>query len=124
MTSKKGENVTCYLNLSKVDDLCNEIGRENLPVLLEIFLSELDGYNSVLSGELKELQSPLGEISHALKSSAASFGADNLCEVAKCLDARVKAGEVINTPEYRETIVDSIQHTIREYQSLKEGDLN
>jgi two-component system phosphorelay protein LuxU len=118
--------VTCYLNINKVDDLCNEIGRENLPVLLEIFLSELDGYNAVLSGELAELQSPLSDISHALKSSAASFGADNLCEVAKSLDARVKAGEVINTAEYRETIVASIQQTIREYQSLKnkEGTLN
>lgn len=122
----KGEQVACYLNINKVDDLCNEIGRENLPVLIEIFLSELDGYNTVLSGELTELQSPLSEISHALKSSAASFGADNLCEIAKSLDARVKAGERINTPEYRETMVSSIQQTIREYQSLKqkEGALN
>lgn len=113
--------MTCYLNLSKIDDLCNEIGRDNLPVLLDIFLSELDGYETVLSGSLDELQSPLTEISHALKSSAASFGADNLCELARELDARAKAGERINTDECREPILDSIRETIREYHSLKES---
>ncbi|MDG3088599.1 Hpt domain-containing protein [Vibrio hannami] len=106
------------MNSHKVNDLCHEIGKDNLPVLLEIFLSELDGYQSVLSGELKDLQSPLQEISHALKSSAASFGADNLCELAKDLDDRAKAGEKINTAEYRESILESIRETIRVYHSL------
>ncbi|WED20896.1 Hpt domain-containing protein [Vibrio sp. JC009] len=115
--------MTCYLNLGKIDDLCNEIGRDNLPVLLDIFLSELDGYHTVLSGDLEELQHPLREISHALKSSAASFGADNLCELAKSLDAKAKAGEQLNTDEYRESILESIRKTIREYNVLKEDQL-
>ncbi|WP_375750575.1 Hpt domain-containing protein [Vibrio sp. HN007] len=111
------------MNSHKVNDLCHEIGKDNLPVLLEIFLSELDGYQNVLSGELEDLQSPLQEISHALKSSAASFGADNLCELAKEIDQRAKAGEQINTVEYRESILESIRETIRVYHSLKDDDL-
>ena len=32
------------LNQQKVDELAGEIGQENVPVLLEIFLGELKGY--------------------------------------------------------------------------------
>ena len=112
--------MTAYLNSNKVADLSQEIGEENLPVLLNIFLDELDGYRKVLSGAPEELESPLSEISHALKSSAASFGADNLCEMAIKFDACVKAGEKINTSENRESILRCLGETIRVYHKFSE----
>ncbi len=107
-----------YLNSAKLDELCAEIGRENLPMLLDIFLGELKRYHIVLSGDVKQLHSPLKEICHMLKSNAASFGADHLCELANKLDAKARAGEPINTLEYRDLILFSIDQTTRQYQSL------
>ena len=110
--------VADYLNSDRIDDLCSEIGRENLPILLDIFLGELNGYQAVLKVENEELERKLGEISHALKSSAASFGADNLCEVAVEIDAKVKAGEKVSTEEIRECILSSLDNTIQAYNTL------
>ncbi|WCE28751.1 Hpt domain-containing protein [Vibrio sp. SCSIO 43137] len=107
-----------YLNANKIDDLSNEIGQDNLPVLLDIFLGELNGYQTELSSDRDGLETRLGDISHALKSSAASFGAENLCQVATNIDAQVKAGEKINTLENRESILSSIEKTIRAYDGL------
>lgn len=69
------------LNQQKIDELSMEIGSDNVPVLLDIFLGEMDTYIDNLSQlEGSEQLVYLKEISHALKSSAASFGADSLCE--------------------------------------------
>ncbi|PWI34259.1 phosphorelay protein [Vibrio albus] len=110
--------MTAYLNSSKVADLCYEVGKENLPTLVSIFLNELDGYKDVLSGEPDELEYPLSEISHALKSSAASFGADNLCEMAVYFDSLVKAGQKINTSQNRDSILRCLNKTILAYRDL------
>ena len=67
------------LNQQKVDELAGEIGQENVPVLLEIFLGELKGYYEHLEiNKASDTSKYLADISHALKSSAASFGADSL----------------------------------------------
>lgn len=80
------------LNQSKIDQLSLDIGSDNVPVLLEIFLGELDTYITNLSRfQAEEQDAYLREISHALKSSAASFGADQLCELAVTIDAKVKS---------------------------------
>ena len=107
-----------YINPNKIDDLCNEIGSDNLPILLDIFLGELNEYQAELTvvDETSELR--LGDISHALKSSAASFGAENLCQIATGIDAQVKSGCKINTVENRESILSSLEKTIRAYGSL------
>lgn len=110
--------MTRYLNPNKIDDLCSEIGQDNLPVLLDIFLGELNGYQEELTSDEEELETRLGDISHALKSSAASFGAENLCQVATGIDAQVKAGRKINTQVNRESIVTSLEETINAYDSL------
>ncbi len=107
-----------YLNLNKINELCNEIGGENLPVLLEIFLAELKEYQSLLTKESEELEYQLSNISHALKSSAASFGADDLCQLALDIDDKLKAGRLMSVPEAREAMILSIQATIDIYSTL------
>ncbi|MDB1123457.1 Hpt domain-containing protein [Vibrio algarum] len=110
--------MTIYLNTAKIDDLCNEIGQENLPILLDIFLGELNDYQVTLMENNEDLERLLSDISHALKSSAASFGADDLCKKAQCIDASAKAGENISTVENRESMLLSIRATIEAYDLL------
>ncbi len=107
-----------YLNSDKIDELCNEIGQENLPVLLDIFLAELNEYQKVLTKESEELERHLGNISHALKSSAASFGADELCRIALHIDGKLKASESMPALETRDAMLVSLQATIDVYSAL------
>lgn len=110
--------MTTYLNTDKIDDLCNEIGQENLPVLLDIFLGELNEYQVAITESGDDLERQLGEISHALKSSAASFGADELCKTAQYIDASVKAGQQVSTIENKSSMLANIQATIDAYGSI------
>ena len=58
------------LNQQKVDELAGEIGQENVPVLLEIFLGELKGYYEHLDlNKDTDTSKYLADISHALKLS-------------------------------------------------------
>jgi len=75
--------MTKVLNQQKVDELAGEIGQENVPVLLEIFLGELKGYYEHLEiNKASDTSKYLADISHALKSSAASL-AQILCVVLR-----------------------------------------
>lgn len=77
------------LNQQKIDELSMEIGSDNVPVLFDIFLGEMDTYIENLSQlQRAERLAYSKEISHALKSSAASFGADRLCELAMSIDKK------------------------------------
>ncbi len=107
------------LNQQKINELAGEIGEENVPVLLEIFLGELNTYiESLTSGGLGDVPKYLAEISHALKSSAASFGADKLCRFANDIDTRVKHSEVIDETQDTELILGLLKATESEYHSL------
>ncbi len=83
------------LNPKKIDELSKEIGTENVSLLFDIFLGEMDAYaENLRSVSGAEQLSYLTEISHALKSSAASFGADCLCELANAIDNKAKNNEL------------------------------
>ncbi|MGP8307809.1 quorum-sensing phosphorelay protein LuxU [Vibrio sp. YIC-376] len=83
------------LNRKKIEELSMEIGSDNVPVLLDIFLGEIDTYiENLQKYEGEERLTYLRDISHALKSSAASFGADRLCELAISIDKKAKANEL------------------------------
>ncbi len=107
------------LNQSKIDKLAMEIGEENVPVLVQIFLGELITYQqSLTSGELKDKAQYLKEISHALKSSAASFGADKLCAKALDIDTMVKQGEPFDEDIEAAHMVEILSQTQGSYQQL------
>ncbi|WP_413284787.1 Hpt domain-containing protein [Vibrio sp. MA40-2] len=106
------------MNSEKIDNLCNEIGHDNLPTLLNIFLSELREYRLLILDDGQDLERHLSEMSHALKSSAASFGADDLCNVAKQVDAISKTGQPVSTDYYQNLILNSLKETITAYESL------
>ena len=107
------------INQKQVDRLAAEIGKENVPVLLEIFLNELAGYEStLLSLEGQEQHAYLTEVSHALKSSAASFGADALCNYSILLDKNAKLGEQLSSPSCKKEMLDLLKKTHSIYQNL------
>ncbi len=107
------------LNQSKIDRLVSEIGPENVPVLLEIFLNELSMYIENLSQQEGEgQQAYLKEISHALKSSAASFGAEALCTYSIELDARGKSGATLELADCKEKMLSLLIETEQRYRQL------
>ncbi|MFI3275017.1 quorum-sensing phosphorelay protein LuxU [Vibrio sp.] len=106
------------LNQQKVDELAGEIGQENVPVLLEIFLGELKGYYEHLElNKDTDTSKYLADISHALKSSAASFGADSLCNFAISLDAKVKQALPVTDIDFKD-MQELLLSTYTEYQQL------
>ncbi|CAH6785387.1 MULTISPECIES: quorum-sensing phosphorelay protein LuxU [Vibrio] len=110
--------MTKVLNQQKVDELAGEIGQENVPVLLEIFLGELKGYYEHLEiNKESDTSKYLADISHALKSSAASFGADSLCSFAIGLDSKVKQSLPITDGDF-EDMQSLLLSTYTEYQQL------
>lgn len=106
------------LNQKKIETLSMEIGSDNVPVLLDIFLGEIDTYIKNLSQyDRKEQLMYLKEISHALKSSAASFGADRLCDLAISIDKKAKAGELAVEGDEATTMIDVLRDTQEVYRS-------
>ncbi|SDH78088.1 two-component system, phosphorelay protein LuxU [Vibrio xiamenensis] len=107
------------LNQEKIDRLSGEIGAENVPVLLDIFLGELNTYlDSLSSNETPNKGQYLREISHALKSSAASFGAERLCAYASEVDAAAKAGKPHIESTYVVPMIELLETTKSRYQQL------
>ncbi|WP_074374478.1 quorum-sensing phosphorelay protein LuxU [Vibrio spartinae] len=109
------------MNQETISSLSREIGEENIPVLLDIFLGELENYQATLSeSEGPEQLELLKEISHALKSSAASFGADRLCAMAIDIDTRGKQGLLLNTKQEKQNLIKQLRETYTSYMSLVE----
>jgi two-component system phosphorelay protein LuxU len=109
------------LNQQKIDELSMEIGSDNVPVLLDIFLGEMDTYIENLSQfQGTERLRYLKEISHALKSSAASFGADRLCQLAMSIDKKAKAGELAEESDELKTMFDLLHETRDAYRDWQQ----
>ncbi|MDF5377499.1 Hpt domain-containing protein, partial [Vibrio parahaemolyticus] len=60
------------------------------------------------------------EISHALKSSAASFAAERLCELSMSIDKKAKAGELTAESEVLEVMFDLLHETRDAYRSWRQ----
>lgn len=107
------------LNQAKVDKLADEIGQENVPVLLDIFLGELSSYIEHLSDDgATDVLEYLKEISHALKSSAASFGADALCHLSTQIDTKAKTGAELDVEQSKHAMITLLHETKQSYHSL------
>ncbi len=106
------------INQHQVERLKQEIGADNLPILLDIFLSELKQYAEKLSQPNGDQDVYLKEISHALKSSAASFGAEALCNLAIDYDGAAKSGLALTSPECKQQMMYLLEQTHHQYEVL------
>lgn len=108
---------TSVLNQQKIEQLAMEIGSDNVPMLLDIFLGEVDTYiDNLQKYEGEEQLTYLKDISHALKSSAASFGADRLCELANSIDKKAKVGTLVVNGEEAISMADVLRDTQEVYR--------
>ena len=108
------------INAETIKRLADEVGQETVSLLFNVFSDELHQYLHQLSDQPSVNQ--VGEISHAIKSSAASFGADELAAMAQECESRVKQGqkEWMNDhlPEFRQMV----QGMAQEYKALAADD--
>jgi two-component system phosphorelay protein LuxU len=106
------------MNQDRVEQLTNEIGESNIPILLGIFTGELVTYQSQLSeGTLSDKMELLAEICHALKSSADSFGAESLCQLAIEVDAKSKQNTLIEDQALIDQTLELLANTHSTYMS-------
>jgi two-component system, phosphorelay protein LuxU len=108
------------INQETIKRLAAEVGEETVSILFNVFSDELEQYLRQLSDQPTVIQ--IGDISHAIKSSAASFGADDLALMAQECESRVKQEQdhwIINQlPEFRKIV----EETAYEYKQLAGND--
>lgn len=116
---RKAERMnTSVLNQKKIEGLSAEIGSENIPILLDIFIGEMGIYiDNLINIQGVEQQVYLKEISHALKSSAASFGAERLCELAISIDKKAKLNQCQDLENEVSAMLALLQITREVYSS-------
>lgn len=83
--------MTSTVNNETIQRLTLEVGEDTVLMLFDVFSCELKDYYKQLSESPSISQ--VREISHAIKSSAASFGADELAEFARECEYRIKLGQ-------------------------------
>ncbi|MCL9774626.1 Hpt domain-containing protein [Vibrio methylphosphonaticus] len=111
-----------YMNHDTVTKLGSEIGMDNLPILLGIFTGELVTYQDQLTaGTLSEKVECMKEISHALKSSAASFGAEALCDFALAVDSDAKGEGLQNDQNRVDAMLSHLHATHEQYVEFLNG---
>lgn len=104
------------VNNETIQRLTLEVGKDTVLMLFEVFSAELKDYFEQLSGSPSISQ--IREISHALKSSAASFGADELAELARECEYRVKLGQNAWVQAQLPHFAKIVQGTACEYIAL------
>ncbi|CCQ12013.1 hypothetical protein PALB_29140 [Pseudoalteromonas luteoviolacea B = ATCC 29581] len=97
------------LNLITLSQLKTDVGHDLHKTLLTLFIDETD--NSINQLSAKDITTTK-RISHSLKSSAASYGADGLAAVSKSLEQACKE-------EQLEAIPSLIENSVALWQALK-----
>ncbi|RXJ73553.1 phosphorelay protein LuxU [Veronia nyctiphanis] len=104
------------INRDTLRRLADEVGEETVTVLLNVFSDELNRYQTLLSEQ--PTVSDVREISHAIKSSAASFGADDLANFAQECEARVKLGQDIWVHDHINELTSMLKGAANKYRAL------
>lgn len=96
--------------------LADEVGEETVSSLLVVFSDELTRYSDQLSAAPTAMK--VRDISHAIKSSAASFGADELAELARECESRVKLGQDAWVHDQLPRLTSMLEGTASHYKAL------
>lgn len=104
-----------YLEQSKIEQLKNQVGEATFPVLLGIFLQEMQEYKDELYQADAE---KIGRICHAIKGSAPSFGAKSLAQLATEMDMLFKAGRRDELQQQVSQLIDNLTNTENSVQQL------
>ncbi|WP_087016145.1 Hpt domain-containing protein [Thaumasiovibrio subtropicus] len=104
------------INAETIKRLASEVGEDTVGVLLTVFSDELEQYHATLSNT--PTLSQIREISHSLKSSASSFGADELADMAQECESRVKQGQDSWVFEHLEALTQLVHSMADQYKAL------
>jgi len=104
------------INSETIKRLADEVGEDTVSLLLNVFSDELEQYSKQLSSQPSVDQ--VGEISHAIKSSAASFGADDLALMAQECEYRVKKGQDDWVLDHLTEFREMVESMVFEYKQL------
>ncbi len=96
--------------------LAVEVGEDMVASLLLVFSDELNRYVDELSKTPTATQ--IRNISHSVKSSAASFGAEELAELARECESRVKLGQENWVADALPRFLILLKATANEYKEL------
>lgn len=108
------------INAATIKRLAEEVGEDTVTLLLNVFSDELEQYLRQLSDQPSVSQ--VREISHAIKSSAASFGADELAEMAQECESRMKQGQDQWMNDHLPQFRQMVQGMAVEYKQLASND--
>ena len=108
---------TSGIDQQTLENLMREVGGENMTMLVQVFLDELDMHTEKfkLAASLKDLEQ-LGMSAHSLKSSAASFGAIGLSNLARRIEEKVDQSDVVSAVRDSEKLVESAKVVRRQLQ--------
>ncbi len=104
------------INTDTLKRLASEVGEDTVGILLTVFSDELAQYHATLSNA--PTLSQIREISHSLKSSASSFGADELADMAQECESRVKQGQDSWVFEQLDVLTELVHQMADQYKAL------
>ncbi|MGF1686218.1 Hpt domain-containing protein [Photobacterium japonica] len=108
------------MNADTIKRMADEVGQDTLLLLLNMFSDELDQFFQQLSAQPSLAQ--VRDISHSIKSSAASFGADELSMMAQECEFRVKQGQEQWMEDHLPTYRQMVEQVATEYRQLASHD--
>ena len=107
------------IDIDAITTLKNEVGEENLLMLVGVFSQELTEYGEILDNSPSLLQ--IQEICHALKSSAKSFGALQLAALVIECEAQAKEQHTQWVNDHLLNLRSSILELANQYQDLSQN---
>ncbi|WP_298440137.1 Hpt domain-containing protein [uncultured Ferrimonas sp.] len=106
--------MTEILDQNKVAQMGADAGEDMLPMLLQIFVEELEASHAELTGcEHTELAG----VAHKVKGSAATFGALALQHVSMQLEYAAKGIEPADTEQLKQQCLETMTQTLSVYRT-------
>jgi len=100
---------------SMIKQLENDTSSELMPSMIKIFIEELNRrVNSLAACIEKELYDQIEKESHALKSSAKTFGAVKIADLASEIDTLCKNGSFSLVSEKTRLLLEHAEPTVTE----------
>jgi HPt (histidine-containing phosphotransfer) domain-containing protein len=123
VSSGQGGDPEAAIDRSVLEQLLEDVGRENAGPVIDAFIGELEAQAVVLDGAAAENDlEAMGQYAHRLKGSAASFGALRLSDVSAAIEQAAKAGDLTRAldrmPEFRALCKESLQAIVRFRQDM------
>lgn len=104
------------VNETTIKQLASEVGEETIALLLNVFCDELEQYSQKLISD--PTIGDVREISHSIKSSAGSFGADPLAAMALECEERAKQEQNEWVEHHLDEFIQVVQTTGAEFRKL------